>query len=332
MAAHSLPLVKISLLRPFAAELRRRGVEPQRVFESVGLHEDMVHDPEASVHVMVITQFVENAAIEAKDVYFASRVAARVELDGWPPLAMAEAQAATISEYLTIFVSTANEIASSAEEYLHIDGQTAVLGERRKFSLTIAPAQNDAFMASLGWAILRRALHDDLDPSKVTVIVSDPRALPPEFDMMHPIKGDRRGFKLRFPSAWLTRSFNKAPIEVHDRAPMRDETPEFITSFRQFLRAHVGRGPLTAEDCARLAAMSQSKLKRRLAEYGTSITAEISIVQRDYARRALADTESSISDIASALGYTDPANFARAFRRANGVSPTAFRQGNANYK
>ena len=326
MASRSLPLVKIKVLRPFAAEMRRRGVDPGKVFESVGLHEDMAQDADASVHVMVITQFVENAAAATKDAYFASRVAAKLELDGWPPLAMAEERAATISEYLTIFVSTANEIASSAQEYLHVDGKMAVLGERRGVTPTVVPAQNDAFMASLGWAILCRALRPDFDPAEVMVIVSDPGALPSEFDLMHPIKGDRMGFQLRFPSSWLIRPFERGAAETADRPTPQSAPPEFVQSFRQFLRAHVARGPLIAADCARLAAMSPSKLKRRLAEHGTSISREITFVQQEYACRTLRETGSTVAQIAADLGYADPANFARAFRRANGCTPTAFRK------
>ncbi len=321
-----LPLVKLSLLRPYVAELRKRGVDPEPVFESVGLSEDMTIDPDLSVHVMVATQFVENAAEAGEDPFLAARVAANLDLDGWPVLADAEARAATVGDYLSIFVSTANEIASSAEEYLHLNGATATLGERRIFDPTILPAQNDAFMAALGWAILRRALHDHFDPSKVTVVVSDPKALPPEFDLMHPIKGDRMGFRLSFPSSWLAAPFEQQTLTFAKKAATDNGTPEFVRSFRQMLRAHIGKGGLTAAQCADLASMSQQKLKRRLAVFGTDISSEIDVVRQEYAREALTTTDRSIADIAASLGFTDAANFTRAFRRANGLTPTQFRK------
>ena len=44
------------------------------------------------------------------------------------------------------------------------------------------------------------------------------------------------------------------------------------------------------------------------------------------ARRNLAFTNLSVSEIAYQLGYVDPAYFSRVFKRATGVSPRAFRQ------
>jgi AraC-like DNA-binding protein len=45
----------------------------------------------------------------------------------------------------------------------------------------------------------------------------------------------------------------------------------------------------------------------------------------DVASSLLADPEQQIIDIASRLGYSDPANFSRAFRRYAGVSPRDYR-------
>lgn len=323
---NALPLVKLSLLRPFVQELRNRKVDPELVFGSVGLTEAATLDPELSVHVMVIHQFTENAASASGDKHLGAQVGSRMELDGWPVLAKADDRAVTVGDYLSIFISRANEVATSVTEYLHLNGATATFGEKRIFEPTIVPAQNDAFMAALGWAILCRALGNRIDPSKVTITVSDPEALPPEFDLMHPIKGDRMGFSIRFPSAWLSTPFDANRVEADSCNEADRDAADFVRSLRQMIRSHIGQGKLSAADCARLASMSHQKLKRRLAEFGTDISSEIDFVAQEYARLALSTTNRSISDIANALGYTDAANFARAFRRANGNSPTRFRR------
>lgn len=323
---HSLPLIKLSLLRPFVGELQDRGIDPERVFESVGLTEDASLDPDMSVHVMVATQFVENAAGVANDRFLGARVGSKLDLGGWPTLADAEARAATVGDYLTIFIARANEVSSSATEYLHINGNAAIFGESRVFEPSVLPAQNDAFMIALGWAILKRALRDSIDPSKVTIVVSDPTVLPPEFDLLRPVKGDRMGFSIRFPSAWLSRRFDTASSDVAKMARLDTDVSEFVHSFRQVLRAHIWQGPLSAADCAALVSMSQQKLKRRLALEGTGISNEIDFVRQEYARAALVDTNRSISDIATTLGFADAANFTRTFRRANLMTPTAYRK------
>lgn len=322
----NLPLVKLSLLRPYANALRDRGLDPEPVFSGVGLSEKATLDPEMSVHVMVATQFVENASEAADDPFLGARVAAGLDLEGWPVLADAEERASTVGEYLNIFVSTANEIASSAVEYLHLNGPKATLGERRAFEPSILPAQNDAFMAGLGWAILRRALRDSLDPSQIQVVVSEPKALPPEFELMHPMKGDRCGFKLTFPAAWLSAPLEASSEIIALHASSDRDAPEFVHSFRQVVRAHIGQGSPTAADCAELVSMSQQKLQRHLATFGTNISSEIDFVRQETARMLLSTTDRSIGDIAAALGYSDAANFTRAFRRAHNQAPTTFRK------
>jgi len=322
----NLPLVKLSLLRPYANALRDRGLDPEPVFTGVGLSEEATLDPDMSVHVMVATQFVENAAAAADDPFLAARVAAGLDLDGWPVLADAEARATTVGDYLSIFVSTANEIASSAVEYLHLDGPKATLGERRAFEPSILPAQNDAFMAGLGWAVLRRALRDNLDPSQIQLVVCEPKALPPEFQLMHPMKGDRSGFKLIFPAAWLSAPLEASSETIASHAVSDRDTSDFVHSFRQVVRSRIDHGNLTAADCADLVSMNQQKLQRHLATFGTNISREIDFVRQETARLLLSTTDRSIGEIAAALGYSDAANFTRAFRRAHNQAPTKFRK------
>ncbi len=44
------------------------------------------------------------------------------------------------------------------------------------------------------------------------------------------------------------------------------------------------------------------------------------------ARRSLAYTRMTVSEVAYSLGFTDPAHFSRLFRKNMGLSPNAFRQ------
>jgi AraC-like DNA-binding protein len=66
-------------------------------------------------------------------------------------------------------------------------------------------------------------------------------------------------------------------------------------------------------------------LKRRLAEESTSFTSLLESHRHDRASLLLRSKERSVEQIATDLGYADPANFTRAFRRWTGESPRAFR-------
>jgi AraC-like DNA-binding protein len=82
----------------------------------------------------------------------------------------------------------------------------------------------------------------------------------------------------------------------------------------------------TLEQVAERMHVSARTLKRRLAEHGASFSALLDEARRDRATLMLRGGELGIDEIGTRLGYSDPANFARAFRRWTGVSPAAYRR------
>ncbi len=76
---------------------------------------------------------------------------------------------------------------------------------------------------------------------------------------------------------------------------------------------------------ARACGLSPRTLHRRLIEQGTSYRALVDAVRHGLARAHLHAGDASVDEIAHALGYTDVANFRRAFRRWEGAPPSALR-------
>jgi AraC-like DNA-binding protein len=72
--------------------------------------------------------------------------------------------------------------------------------------------------------------------------------------------------------------------------------------------------------------MSARGLQRRLAESGTSFRERLAACRIGRARLWLANSDVPVAEIAADLGYSDASNFSRAFSRATGQSPLAFRR------
>jgi AraC-like DNA-binding protein len=72
--------------------------------------------------------------------------------------------------------------------------------------------------------------------------------------------------------------------------------------------------------------MSPRTLHRRLAVEGTSWKKLLDDVRYERARQLLQDSDSSITEIALDLGYSDHAAFTRAFRRWAGSPPSQHRR------
>lgn len=84
-------------------------------------------------------------------------------------------------------------------------------------------------------------------------------------------------------------------------------------------------GVRSARQVARSLAMADRTLKRKLAEQGTSYS-DLLDRQRHMRAIELLRGDASIEAIAERLGYSDAANFTRAFRRWTGTSPRAARK------
>ena len=84
--------------------------------------------------------------------------------------------------------------------------------------------------------------------------------------------------------------------------------------------------PPTLEAMAGRMNVTSRTLIRRLRAEGASYQGIVESLRQEYARRLLTDARLTVADVSLRLGYTEPANFGRAFRRWYGVSPAAWRK------
>jgi AraC-like DNA-binding protein len=96
-------------------------------------------------------------------------------------------------------------------------------------------------------------------------------------------------------------------------------------SVQQAVAVILPRGYPAIAAVAELAGMSARSLQRHLAAQGLSYARLVERARFDVAVRLLANSKAKLIDIAHELGYADPANFSRAFKRWTGVSPQTFR-------
>ena len=83
---------------------------------------------------------------------------------------------------------------------------------------------------------------------------------------------------------------------------------------------------LSLDDIARRVASSRRQLQRAYSEVGeTTFRDHLTGVRMDKAAELLAGRGLTIREVAFRVGYRQPAQFAKAFRRHHGVSPSDFR-------
>ena len=83
---------------------------------------------------------------------------------------------------------------------------------------------------------------------------------------------------------------------------------------------------LSLDDIARRVASSRRQLQRAYAEIGkTTFREHLTSVRMERAAELLATRMFTVREVANRVGYRQPAQFAKAFRRHRGVSPSDFR-------
>ncbi len=85
-------------------------------------------------------------------------------------------------------------------------------------------------------------------------------------------------------------------------------------------------GHVTEETIAQGLHMSQRSLQRRLREEGHTYKELLDETRRDLAAQYIKMPGVSINEITYLLGFSEPSNFSRAFKRWTGVSPSEYRQ------
>lgn len=161
------------------------------------------------------------------------------------------------------------------------------------------PPRREAFEDSFGCPILFNA-------RAVTVCF--------EAELLHADYGTRRAASL---------------VTVDDLARSRLDCRK-LKGFRDVLAeqiwSQVLSGKVLIESAARSLDTSVRTLQRELNREGTDFRTVTSMVRTRRAVELLRHSDASVTQISNAFGYSAPAHFARAFRKATGVSPSAFRE------
>lgn len=118
-------------------------------------------------------------------------------------------------------------------------------------------------------------------------------------------------------------------LELENRIPLRpDVAPaaERVGQALAFYRRAVTRNP-SVEEIARLSGLSSSQLRRAFAAAGRPPPTEMfRSIQMDLARRLLARSGETVSNVAEELGFGSLSAFTRAFTRHYGRSPRQIRE------
>ncbi len=147
-----------------------------------------------------------------------------------------------------------------------------------------------------------------------------------------PLRFDARRYALLFREEDVEMPLptaNEALAQLHDRFAgeylSRFSDSKVMHRARQILCRLLPQGEPRREVVAQALCLSERTLQRRLQEEGSSFQQLLDDTRRDLAVQHLAQPDLAPLEIAYLLGFADPSNFYRAFKRWFGVTPGEYR-------
>jgi AraC-like DNA-binding protein len=147
------------------------------------------------------------------------------------------------------------------------------------------------------------------------------------------INRSRSAIGFRFPRSFLSRRLEMPSVPPGSKnsggqPPWLPSSPprDFEGSVRELIRSLLQARTAAVVSAAEAAGMSLRTFQRRLTTSGISYSRLVDEVRFTTATHLLGEPNVRVSEIASELGYSDPAHFTRAFKRWSSVSPLEYRR------
>lgn len=325
-----VPLVRASSLRPLFDFLDRAGGDLQGVRDRAG---PVFREPEVLLPIGYAGALFDEAARASGLADLGMRLAAATSVDGFGRWGALILRSPTAGAFLQRALASYRAFDSSYHAWTVTRGEETWLHVAYCRSLRRGRAQVSEFSLLLWLAGLHRILGPGWRPAELHFEADEPpHAAALDALAIRGARFRQPALAIAVPRRDLARRHetvcNGAPFDLGGPIPASD----FTGSLRQTAETLLRFGRLELAAAAEAAGMSERSLQRRLGEAGLTFSDIVEGARFAVARRMLADPAVRVADVSAELGYTDSANFTRAFRRWSGVPPRVFRGASAASK
>jgi len=321
-------MIRSTLLAGYSELTRALGGNPQRLLRAAGINPRVETNYDSYISFAALCDLLEMTADATGCETFGLRLSEAQGIASLGPLGFAMQNCATFREAVGEWRQFQSIHLSGAHSELHVVGpqlrwtlhvdEPGRLGTRQKLGQSMGLACN-VFRVLLGR-----------------------RGNPVSVHFMQPAPADRSDFRrvLRSPVLFsqdadfivLPRDVLEHPIErsnpdlrrLIDRhlLEMKAGISESLEDqIRKVIRSSLSRQDCSIEVVAAMLSVAPRTLQRQLRQRGTSFSRLLEEVRASAARRHLADSQLSLTQLAAILGYSELSAFSRAFHRWHGQSP-----------
>ena len=320
-------------LGPMLEALGKRGIDEQDALAGLDIEPGCWRDPKARVTALTFKRFARRLVDLTGEPWIGWELGASMPLSSHGFLGYAAMSSNTLGDAIELAVKFFRTRGTIVQLEAFVEGEWAVLQLNEMLSLgEHGPLLTESLFSSFHFMGLQ--LMPDIE------ILGELRFAYPEpeyFSRLRPmipvpIYFDCAYSQMRFPAERLQRRLRFADPRLAQMAAAQCEQemeqikapPALLGQVRRVMLAGSGGFP-GVEEVASEMHMSSRTLKRKLQQLGTSYQKLLDDLRKGLAVEYLTQSGRSVDDIALALGYSDASNFARAFRRWTGKSPSDYR-------
>ncbi|MFZ5676823.1 MAG: AraC family transcriptional regulator ligand-binding domain-containing protein [Pseudomonadota bacterium] len=329
----AVPVISSYVLRGLPAFARDELGEKilQRANRAAGFDVELIEDRNCYIPQQAVLGFVETIAKAAGEANLGLLLAPVMNVAAYGSFGRYVFGAGTLGEAID------RSIAALRYHSTYDKLSVTTLADEVSYSYTFASAgcagYEIAASAAAGelLSLLRAYLPDSWRPLRIELDIATPPNTSPFEDVFQcPVVFNAPAVTVVFERsrlAALSKRASRPIMTLTDVARDRpDGAPQSLFNIAvEQIRAQLLSGSVSIDDMARSMDTSVRTLQRELDRAGTDFRSLTSAVRVQRATELLQQTRVSITHISEELGYSSPAGFTRAFRKATGFGPREFR-------
>lgn len=321
-------------LRLLALLLRQQGVAAEPVLADAGLRAEDLQQGETAIDVARLRALIDSALRHSGSPWLGLQLGAEVQAFSHGPVGFAAIASGSLLQALEVacrFIALRApvlrlELRRGASHTRLIVHEQTDLGDARRFVLEALLVMLERLLQSVSGSSLASVEHQLPWPEP-------PWSRNYAAYLAGGLRFGSPQLISRFPNALLEsaclsadpQAFELARLECERRLQSGAAERDLTSRIRRQLWQCEGSYPDAKTSAARLG-MSLRSLYRSLAEAGCSYRSLLDEARCSRAQRLLIEGDATVAAIAERLGYADPSNFSRCFRRWCGQTPRAFRE------
>ena len=328
-----IPLVRSIGLLPFLPFLKDIGSPMEKWLNKARIPCRALEDPDALISLHSATVFLDQAARSEGLATLGLLVGQRTAIDQLGTFGMLVRRSPTLFEGINTAQRLSVAMNSGIRIWIERDENQVWIFHRNLSPLSLGRQQVDLYGLALILNLIRLAAGPFWKPAEIRLQMPRSSALTDSETFFGVrILFDEPASAVALPTELLSRPLIavESPLVATCAGAewLRRSAPalDFAGSLEQLLRSQLREGSPGIHRVAEMSGMSARSLQRRLLDEGTEYGRLVQRVRFNLAMSLLNDPSIKLKNIACELGYHDPANFTRAFRRWTGTCPQEVRK------